>query len=375
MQLDPTGQTDRTGEIIVRDARFYRLVTLKGSLGAAEAYRLGYWESPDLTALMQVFARNLDSAKQMGSRLKSLMNFGSRLRHQLNKNSRHGSRKNISAHYDLSNAFYSLFLDDTLTYSSGYFPTAESSLREASIEKYDRICRELSLTADDNILEIGTGWGGFAEHAAKNYGCRVTTTTISKEQHAFAQQRFLNQAITDKVTLLQKDYRDLNGQFDKLVSIEMIEAVGHEYLDDFFSKCSSLLKPDGAMALQAITIPDQRYERYLRSVDFIQEYIFPGGCLPSLGAMTKSVASVTDLRLSHMDDFAQHYAQTLKCWRSRFFENIDAIRNLGMDSPFIRLWEYYLCYCEAAFRENTIGVCQLIYQKPHSSLPMQSRAS
>ncbi len=237
-------------------------------------------------------------------------------------------------------------------------------MQDASIEKYDRLCRKLRLSATDEVLEIGTGWGGFAEHAVRHYGCRVTTTTISQQQHDFAKQRFATHGIDDRVTLLLSDYRDLVGQYDKLVSIEMIEAVGHEYHDTFFAKCSGLLKPDGLLALQAITIADQRYDRYRTSIDFIRKYIFPGGCLPSLGAITASVGRVTDLQLAYQEDFAEHYARTLQCWRERFHANLDSIRELGMTEPFLRLWDYYLCYCEGAFREKQIGVSQLLLQKP-----------
>lgn len=355
----------------VQDPRFYRAVAIGGSMGAGESYRDGHWSCDDLVALMQIFARNMRASSGLGGNWNAMLNFGRKVTHRFNRNTRVGSRRNIAAHYDLSNDFYSLFLDETMTYSSGVFPEPNSSMKEASIEKYDRICRKLWLSPDDEVLEIGTGWGGFAQHAVTHYGCRVTTTTISKQQHDYARQRFVDSGIEDRVTLLLSDYRDLSGSYNKLVSIEMIEAVGHEYFDTFFAKCSSLLKPDGLFALQAITIPDQRYEQYRRSVDFIQKYIFPGGCLPSLGAMTSSVGRVTDLQFAHLEDFAEHYARTLRAWRGRFDENLDSIRNLGMPEPFLRLWAYYLSYCEGAFREKQIGVSQLLLQKPgnrHSPL-------
>ncbi len=354
--------------IRVNDARFYRAVALGGSIGAGEAYRDGYWSCDDLVALIQIFSRNLQATSGLGGFWNALFGFGRKITHRVNRNTRTGSRRNIASHYDLGNDFYELFLDETMTYSSGVFPKPESSMRDASVEKYDRICRKLRLTPNDAVLEIGTGWGGFAQHAVTHYGCHVTTTTISKEQHDYAKRRFLTQGIDDQVTLLLADYRDLSGQYDKLVSIEMIEAVGHEYLDTFFFKCSSLLKQDGLFALQAITIPDQRYDGYLRSVDFIQKYIFPGGCLPSLGAMTRSVGRVTDLQFAHVEDFAEHYARTVECWRERFHENLASIRELGMTEAFLRLWDYYLCYCEGAFREKQIGVSQLLLQKPGNRL-------
>ena len=350
--------------IHVHDPRFYRSVALAGSIGAGESYRDGFWSCDNLVALIRIFARNLQASSKLGGYVDTLLGLARSAAHRINRNTRTGSRRNIAAHYDLSNEFYALFLDDTMTYSSGVFPDDASSMREASIEKYDRICRKLRLCPSDEVLEIGTGWGGFAEHAVKQYGCRVTTTTISKEQHDFAEHRFAAEGIRDRVALLQSDYRDVHGRFDKLVSIEMIEAVGHEYFDTFFRKCSDLLKPDGLFALQAITIPDQRYDRYRRSVDFIQKHIFPGGCLPSLGAMNRSVGRVTDLQFVHLEDFAEHYARTLQCWRERFHANLESIRSMGMTEPFLRTWEYYLCYCEGAFREKQIGVCQLLLQKP-----------
>lgn len=360
--------SDLAVEVRVHDPRFYRAIAIGGSMGAGESYCDGDWSCDDLTALIRVFARNMQASNELGGTWNTLLDVGRKLTHRMNRNTRTGSRRNIAAHYDLSNEFYALFLDETMTYSSGVFPSETSSMKEASIEKYDRICRKLRLTPEDHLLEIGTGWGGFAVHAAKNYGCRITTTTISQQQYDFARKRFLEEGVHDRVRLLTSDYRDLTGQFDKLVSIEMIEAVGHEYFDAFFEKCSSLLKPDGLFALQAITIPDQRYERYRKSVDFIQKYIFPGGCLPSLGAMASSVGRVTDLQWTHLEDFAEHYARTLQCWRERFLDNIDQIRALGMSSRFLRLWEYYLCYCEGAFREKQIGVSQILLQKPGNRL-------
>lgn len=350
--------------ITVNDPRFYRAVAMGGSMGAGESYRDGYWSCDDLVSLIQIFARNMQASSDLGGTWNTLRHLGRKVTHRFKRNTRAGSRRNIAAHYDLSNDFYSLFLDETMTYSSGVFPEKSSSMKEASIEKYDRICRKLRLVPSDEVLEIGTGWGGFAEHAARHYGCRVTTTTISKQQRAYAQQRLAASGIDDRVTLLLSDYRDLSGRYDKLVSIEMIEAVGHEYHDTFFAKCSTLLRPDGLFAVQAITIPDQRYDRYRHSVDFIQKYIFPGGCLPSLGAITNSVGRSTDFQFAYVENFAEHYAQTLHCWRERFHANLDAIRELGKTEQFLRLWDYYLCYCEGAFREKQIGVCQLLLQKP-----------
>ncbi|MCA9263911.1 MAG: class I SAM-dependent methyltransferase [Planctomycetales bacterium] len=353
-----------SARVEVLDDRFFSEVLWGGSLGAAEAYRQGYWRCDDLVSLIRILARNRDALASLGVKTRWLMAPAQRLRHCWHRNSQAGSRRNIAAHYDLSNAFFATFLDPTMTYSSGIFSSPQSTMEEASVEKYDRICRVLRLTPKDRVLEIGTGWGGFAEHAARHYGCHVTTTTISAAQHEYAAQRFDQSGLDDRITLLRHDYRALQGQFDKLVSIEMIEAVGYEYLDTYFRQCARLLKPTGSMLLQAITMPDQGYRHYLKSVDFIQRYIFPGGCLPSLGAICDSVRRVTDFRVTMLDDFAQHYARTLQLWRAEFFRRLDEIRELGMDDVFIRTWDFYFCYCEGAFCENLTGVAQILLEKP-----------
>jgi cyclopropane-fatty-acyl-phospholipid synthase len=286
------------------------------------------------------------------------------LGHLRKANSRAGSRRNIAAHYDLSNAFFALWLDRTLTYSAGIFPHPGASLEEASLAKYDRICRKLALTTADEVLEIGSGWGGFAIHAAGQYGCRVTTTTISRAQYDLAKERIAAAGLGNRITLLLKDYRLLEGTYDKLVSIEMIEAVGYEYLDDFFRICSDRLEEDGLMCLQAITIADQVFDRYRRSHDFIRSHVFPGSCLTSLSAMTASLARATDLRLIHLEDLTPHYARTLVLWRERFFANLDQVRALGYPESFIRLWDFYLCYCEGGFAERYIGDVQMVLAKP-----------
>jgi cyclopropane-fatty-acyl-phospholipid synthase len=287
-----------------------------------------------------------------------------RIAHLLRRNTASGSRRNISAHYDLGNDFFSLFLDETMAYSCAIFSRADSSLYEASVTKFDRICRKLELTADDHVLEIGSGWGGFAIHAAQRYGCRVTTTTISPRQHEFTRRQVEAAGLGERVTVLCEDYRALTGSYDKLVSIEMIEAVGHEYFDTYFRVCSDRLKPDGMMLLQAIVIPDQRYDRYRRSADFIQRYIFPGGCLPSIGAICRSLGRATDLRLFHLEDITPHYAETLAQWRQRFGANLDRIGKLGFSEDFLRTWEFYFCYCEGGFRERVIGDVQVLLTKP-----------
>lgn len=350
--------------IEVSDRRFYRDLALRGSLGAAEAYLQGYWQAENLTAVMQIIARNTAVLTGFERGFNQLLRPFRVAWNRSRANSRTGSKRNIAAHYDLSNEFFGLMLDRTMTYSSGVFPHATATLEEASIEKYDRICRKLRLSPGDHVLEIGTGWGGFAEHAIKNYGCRVTTTTISEQQHEYAAERFRNASLQDRVTLLKQDYRDLNGKFDKLVSIEMIEAVGEKYLPTYFAKCCELLKPDGMMALQAITIPDHRYDDYRSSVDFIQRYIFPGGFLPSMSAISSCLRGNTDFRMFHYEDFGPHYAETLARWRDSFWRNIQQVKQLGFDAYFQRMWQYYLCYCEAGFRERQIGVAQIVLNRP-----------
>ncbi|UCD56141.1 MAG: class I SAM-dependent methyltransferase, partial [Candidatus Hydrogenedentota bacterium] len=289
-----------------------------------------------------------------------------KLFHFLHRNTKLGSRQNMLAHYDLGNEFYSLFLDSTMTYSCGIFQSESTSLEEASIAKYNRICRKLQLEPQDHVVEIGSGWGGFAVYAAENFGCHVTTTTISDSQYEYTDDLINRKGLTDRIEVLKKDYRDVSGRFDKLVSIEMIEAVGHESIETFFSTCSHLLKPDGIMALQAITIKDQRYRRHVHDVDFIKRYIFPGSCLTAATHLCDVVTRATDLRLVHMEDITSHYARTLRCWRERFKDQIDKVRKMGFPESFIRMWEYYFCYCEGAFQERYIGDVQMVFSKPLS---------
>jgi cyclopropane-fatty-acyl-phospholipid synthase len=350
--------------ITVHHRQFYTRILFGGSIGAAEAYMDGLWSADDLTMVMRILALNQKAFEDMEKGLARLTVPLNKFYHFLRKNTRRASRENILAHYDLGNDFYSLFLDETMTYSCGIFEYEKSSLRDASIAKYDRICRKLQLKPGDRVVEIGTGWGGFAVHAVQNYGVHVTTTTISDEQYQFAQNRFKAAGLEDRIKLLQKDYRDLDGQFDKLVSIEMIEAVGHHYLNVFFHTCSRLLKDDGMMALQAITIGDQIFDRHKRSVDFIKRYIFPGSCIPSITAISKAIARATDLRLAHLEDITPHYATTLREWRRRFFANIEKVRASGFSDTFVRMWEYYLCYCEGGFAERYIGDVQMLFVKP-----------
>lgn len=355
---------DLQATMLVHRPRFFRHAVLGGTLSVAESYLCGDWDCDDLTSLFRMFVRNRSSADRLDGGLARLASRVHQFLHWWRANTRKGSRRNIGAHYDVGNDFFRLWLDDTMAYSSGIFPAPGASLREASVEKFDRVCRKLGLRSSDEVLEIGTGWGGFAIHAAKNYGCQVTTTTISREQFEVAQQRIKEVGLAGQVTVLQTDYRDLRGQFDKLVSIEMIEAVGYRFLDEYFRQCGRLLRPDGSLVLQAIVMPERGYGQYLKSVDFIQRHVFPGGCLPSLGAILASIGRATDLRFKHAEDFAPHYAETLRRWRKAFHMRLDDVRRLGYSNDFIRLWNYYLCYCEAAFEERHIGVLQLQFDKP-----------
>jgi cyclopropane-fatty-acyl-phospholipid synthase len=361
---EPSDKFSLQAVITVHHSQFYTRIFFGGSIGAAEAYMDGLWSADDLTVVMRILALNQKAFEDMEKGLARLMTPLYNFYHFLRKNTKKGSRENILAHYDLGNDFYSLFLDDTMTYSCGIFEHEKSSLKGASVAKYNRICRKLQLKPGDRVVEIGTGWGGFAVHAAQNYGVQVTTTTISDEQYQFAQNRIKAAGLEDRIKLLKKDYRDLDGKFDKLVSIEMIEAVGHHYLNAFFRTCSRLLKDDGMMALQAITIGDQIFDRHKRSVDFIKRYIFPGSCIPSITAISNAIARATDLRLVHLEDITPHYARTLREWRKRFFASIDRVRALGYSNTFIRMWEYYICYCEGGFTERYIGDVQMLFVKP-----------
>lgn len=369
---DPGAPEELRADVAIDDARFYRALLWGGTLGAAEAYVDGLWRTKELTALIRLLLRNESAFRDLNGPLTQLSALRQRLGHALRRNTKAGSRRNIAAHYDLSNDFYGLFLDETMTYSCGIFERPESTLRDASIAKLDRICRKLQLAPHDHVVEIGSGWGSFAVHAAKRYGCRVTTTTISVQQYEFARQRIAAAGLDDRVKVLLRDYRDLKGHYDKLVSIEMIEAVGWQYFDTFFKTCSELLKPDGAACIQVITMADRYYEDAKRSVDFIKRYIFPGSCIPSIGAMTRSLARATDLTVAHLEDITPHYAQTLRSWYDRFREELPKIHGLGFSPEFIRMWEFYLCYCEAGFHERTIGNVQMMLVKPRfrGELPM-----
>ena len=350
--------------VVVHSPGFFSAVAFRGSLGAAEAYIDGAWSCDDIVALIRIMIRNESVLRSVEGGWAKLAAPAARVVHRLRRNTRRGSRRNIAAHYDLGNEFYGLFLDATMTYSAGIFEREDATLTEAQQAKYDRLCRRLSLASGDRVAEIGCGWGGFAVYAASNYGCHVTGVTLSREQVDYARRRVGSLGLDDRIELRLQDYRDLTGTFDKLVSIEMIEAVGHQYLDEFFRVCSRLLVPDGQMALQAITIADQRYSEHLRTVDFMKRYIFPGGCLVSVSAVCDATTRATDLRPVELVDISPHYARTLRCWRQRFQARLGEVRSMGFPERFIRLWEYYLSYCEGAFTERYVGDVQMIFQKP-----------
>ena len=350
--------------LTIHDARAFRDVLFGGNIGGGESYVLGRWSCDNLTGLVQILLRNQSVLYGMSEGFSRLTSAVNRVLHWMRRNTPGGSRRNIAAHYDIGNELFSLFLDETMMYSCGIFAHPTTTLHQASIAKLDLICRKLQLGPQDHVLEIGTGWGGFAIHAARHYGCRVTTTTISRQQYELARQRVADAGLAQQVEVLFRDYRELTGQYDKLVSIEMIEAIGHRYFDAYFEKCSTLLKPDGMLLIQAITIGDQRYPAARRSVDFIQRYIFPGGCLPCVSVLAQSIACNTDMRLVHLEDIGPHYATTLRRWRQRFHANLNKVQSLGYNDRFTRLWEYYLCYCEGGFLERHIGTVQLVLGKP-----------
>lgn len=348
----------------VHHSDFFRKIALGGGLGAAESLMDGDWTCDDLVALIRIFIRNSSITTSLDRGWAWLTQSFARLQYWLRKNNVSNARQNIHEHYDLGNEFFRLFLDDTLSYSCALFPDAHSTLHEASLAKLRHVCRKLDLQPTDHLLEIGTGWGGLALHAAENYGCQITTTTISAEQHALATERVHAAGHANQVRIEQLDYRQLRGQYDKLVSIEMIEAVGRQYLDTYLRQCSQLLRPDGVMVLQAIVIRDQLFERHSQSVDFIGKYIFPGGFLPSVNSINDSLKRCTDFRICHVEEMSSHYVRTLQEWRRRFWQNIAEVRRQGFDDRFIRMWDYYFQYCEAAFAERQVNVVQMTLGKP-----------
>lgn len=351
-----------TAYITIHDATFYQRVVWGGDVGAAESWMAGEWTSPRVADVVRFFIRNLSVIEQLDRGLGFFRHLASRLIHRRRKNTVEGSRRNIGAHYDLGNEFYQLFLDSTMAYSAGIFGSSNTTMHEASCAKFDRICQKLALGPKDSLIEIGTGWGGFAIHAASHYGCRVTTTTISSEQHRYACDWVEREGLSDRIEVLFQDYRKLEGKYDKLVSIEMIEAVGHDHLSEYFQVCRKLLKDDGIAVLQAILILDQRHETHLKSSDFIREYIFPGGDLPSLGSILDVTRRDTDFRMTHYEELSEHYAHTLRCWRRAFESQVDRVEAMGYSESFRRMWVYYLAYCEAAFVERQVNSAQLVFQ-------------
>jgi len=361
-------ESDCKVTIKINDRRFYSAIAFGGSVAAGESYFSGHWECDNLTGLVRVLLINrevLDNMDESFSRIQAPI---IKILHWLSRNTREGSKKNISVHYDLGNDLFKLFLDKNMMYSSAIYPSADSTLEEASTYKLERICQKLQLSEKDHLLEIGTGWGGLAIYAAEKYGCKITTTTISEEQYTLAKKRIEDAGLSSKITVLLSDYRDLDGRYDKLVSIEMIEAIGHQYIDTYFEKCSALLKPDGVMVIQAITIADQRYKSALKEVDFIKRYIFPGCFIPSVNAMQDAITKSSDMRIFNLEDIGPHYAKTLHDWRQRFFNNIESVRSLGYSEEFVRLWDFYLCYCEGGFIERVISDVQLTLVKPNNRI-------
>ncbi len=356
--------SDLHARVVVHDDRLFGAALAHGSAGIGRAYARGWWTTDDLPAVIALFARNDAALSSLTPIARWVGDPIRRIAAWRRRNSRSGSRRNVRSHYDLGNAFFELFLDPTMTYSCALFETPEATLEAASIAKLDRVCETLAIGSSDHVLEIGSGWGSFAIHAARTRGCRVTTTTISREQHAVARRRVAEAGLSDRVDVRLDDYRDLRGRYDKLVSIEMIEAVGARHLDAYIGTCSSLLRPHGAMLLQAILIRDHLYARALSSIDFIKSEIFPGTFMPSLTAITRSMSRVSDLVVSDLFEMTAHYAETLARWRRALLANAERVVALGFDETFVRLWEFYLAYCEAGFRERRIGDAQILLTKP-----------
>jgi cyclopropane-fatty-acyl-phospholipid synthase len=361
-------------QLRVRREAFFRKCFWAGDIGFAESYIDGDWDTPDLTALIAHFIRNLENAPMISgsqrgqSAALNLLRFVNRLGHQLRPNTRRIARRNIREHYDLSNDFFALWLDPSLMYSSAKWPAhaPQLSLEEAQREKNDALCRKLRLQPSDHVLEIGTGWGGWSLHAAGHYGCRITTVTISQQQYDLARRRVRDANLADRVDVQLCDFRDITGHYDKIVSIEMVEALGHKYQATFAKAVSRLLKPEGLLALQFITCPDARYRDLRRGVDFIQKHIFPGSLLLSLNRMNHLLAQAGGLALHEMDDFGPDYARTLRLWRESFHARLDQVRALNFDERFIRKWTYYLCYCEAAFALRNISVVHTLHTRANN---------
>lgn len=366
------GEGKIEANIQVNHPDFFKSIALYGDIGFGEGYTSGLWESTNITNVIKWVLLNIENAPSVtGSKVKSvalnLFKWVNKLYHVRRANTLAGSQKNISEHYDLNNDFFATFLDKTMTYSSGYFYQEGMSLEASQYAKYDRLARQLKVKATDHVLEIGSGWGGNAIFLAKNYGCQVTSVTISKEQQKLAIERVKAEGLENRVSIIIQDYRKIEGTFDKIVSIEMLEAVGHQYLETYFEKCQSLLKPDGIFAFQVITSPDSRYDHLRNGVDWIQKHIFPGSLLPSVSAINKAINNTGDLTLVDLKDLGLDYARTLHLWFLEFNKSLDKVKSLGFDETFIRKWNYYLNYCEAAFSMRNINVMQLVYTRPNNT--------
>lgn len=350
--------------IRIHDVKTFKAIVFGGEPAAGNTYVQGRWSSDNLIEVIRLFTLNRTVLVSFDLGVGSLARYIYGFMHHLRKNNQQGSKRNIQAHYDIGNELYRLFLDKKMMYSSACFNSKVDDLEQASDNKLKIICEKLALSSDDQVLEIGSGWGGFAIYAAQHYGCHITTTTISEEQYAYVKQQIETNQLEDKITILKEDYRNLTGTYDKLVSIEMLESVGHQYLNEYFSICNRLLKSTGVMLIQTITISDYLYDHYLNSMDFIRKYIFPGGSLPSIATMLDSVANHTEMTMFHAESYASSYAKTLEIWHQRFIANKEKIIELGYPNSFLRLWEYYLKYCQAGFEERVIDVQQLVLKKP-----------
>lgn len=366
------GLNEIVATIEVKNNYFFKRCVLYGDIGFGEAYVDGDWETDNISNVIKWILLNVDNAPTAsGSQAQAfalnILKFFNTIYHKKRANSINGSRKNISEHYDLDNNFFGLFLDPTMTYSCAYFKKEGMSLQEAQIEKYERLCEQLKLKPTDHVLEIGSGWGQNAIHIAKQYGCKVTTVTISEEQYKLTKERVEKEKLSDKINILLKDYRLIEGKFDKIVSIEMLEAVGHKFLEVYFKKCNDLLKKDGILAIQVITCPDSRYESLRSGVDWIQKHIFPGSLLPSVSSINKAINNTSDMTLVDLKDMGLHYARTLSAWQKEFNQQLSEVKKMGFDERFIRKWNYYFSYCEAAFEMRNIHVMQMVYARPNNT--------
>lgn len=358
---------DLKADMVIYHAQFFERVLREGSIGAAEAYIDAWWSSSDLTAFIRIFSRNISAIDAIDRKMNGLIQIKNKFNHWLNRNHKQNARSNIAAHYDLGNDLYRHFLDEKMIYSSAIYHSSEDTLEIAQIRKMKQLCELLKLKPEDHLLEIGTGWGGFAIFAAQNYGCHVTTTTISEQQYQLANEKIQAAGLSHQIRLLKQDYRDLKGEFDKIISIEMIEAVGQSYLNNYVHQCYRLLKPNGLLALQSITIADSQFDFYSNHVDFIQKHIFPGGFLPSISFLIQAFSAGCGFALRDLKDIGLDYAWTIEDWHERLEQNKVKLAEHGYDERFMRLWRFYFCYCRGGFLERSISAAQLLFQKPQWS--------